>query len=224
MLIGQTIPDLNCYNKMNLLVGFDNIEVLFWLWPPVQRLLWPQVFCRGCDLAAIWNFNPWLYTNTIRSSNPLYRFSWIQGCVCVCGGGGGGGLSAWAPLPHTPLYSAEKIQGCVWGGGLSAWAPWQKFSPPLEPPKWNNALYRYLWRDAILSPGQPPEPPLAAPSFWKVWLCPWLNKGSFTCCSILPWSKQDLSSFHLHSEHLPIRSIDLLPMVGRVLRALCRPK
>ena len=35
--------------------------------------------------------------------------------------------------------------------------------------------YRGLWRAAILSPSQPPcSPlsPLAAPSFWKVWLSP----------------------------------------------------
>ena len=41
--------------------------------------------------------------------------------------------------------------------------------------KWNDTLHGGLWRAAILSPDQSPwweSCPLAALSFWKVWLCP----------------------------------------------------
>ena len=62
-------------------------------------------------------------------------------------------------------------QWCGQGGNC----PLAETLPPSCPPKWNYTLYRGLWRAAILSPSLPPRSlvsPLAAPSFWKVWLRP----------------------------------------------------
>ena len=77
------------------------------------------------------------------------------------------------------LYYIEKVipmlcNSGVARGGRGRPPPWQKLCP-LSPPKWNYTLCRGLWRTAILSPSQPPThlwAPLAAPSFWNVWLRP----------------------------------------------------
>ena len=57
-----------------------------------------------------------------------------------------------------------------WLGGLNLSL---RSSAPLEPPKWNDTLYRHLWRAAILSSRQPPPwapldgPHLPPPHFEK---------------------------------------------------------
>ena len=56
----------------------------------------------------------------------------------------------------------EIIQGSS-QGGLGTHAPSQKMSPPI----WNDTFYRGLWREAILSHDQPPEPPLLPLYFEK---------------------------------------------------------
>ena len=55
-----------------------------------------------------------------------------------------------------------------WAGG--AWAPQ---SEP-QPPKWNDTLYKGLWRATILSPSQPPQP-LPPPHFEKSGFAPALD-------------------------------------------------
>ena len=60
------------------------------------------------------------------------------------------------------------------GGGQGAWAPSQKPSPPpLEPLKWNETLYRSLWRAAILSFLLPPHLDPVNPWWSESWVLIW---------------------------------------------------
>ena len=69
---------LNRYNKRNLLVSFlTTLKQLLNL-TPVQTILWPQASCTGCDLAVIWNSDPWTPTNIMKLSNLLFLFSWVN--------------------------------------------------------------------------------------------------------------------------------------------------
>ena len=79
-------------------------------------------------------------------------------------------------LTNTPTYSSQRGQGGAWA--LSVRSPVPPWSPPNkmtlctrgcgEPPFWVPV--------SALFPS--PQHPLAAPSFWKVWLHPWVSTQS----------------------------------------------
>ena len=84
----------------------------------------------------------------------------------------------WNRLVQTLCLNAVPIlKDFQWRSQEGGHSPLAETLTPLLPPKWNYTLYRGLWRAAILSPSQlppaHPSAPLAAPSFWKVWLRPW---------------------------------------------------
>ena len=69
-------------------------------------------------------------------------------------------LTQW-PLIFLSLCSHRMQWRSQRGAGGGGDRPlWQKLCPPSCPPKWNYILYRGLWRAPILSPSQPPPPPL----------------------------------------------------------------
>ena len=67
----------NRYNKRNLLV-WSSTTSNFWIWSLYKLFCDPQAFCTGCDPAAIWNSDPWTYTNIMKLSNLLFLFSWLN--------------------------------------------------------------------------------------------------------------------------------------------------
>ena len=70
---------LNRYNKRNQLVWFSTTSKQLLNLTPVQVILWPPGFaCTGCDPVAIWNGDPWTHTNTMKLSNLLLLFSWVN--------------------------------------------------------------------------------------------------------------------------------------------------
>ena len=50
----------------------------FSIWPLYKLSCDLQASCTGCDLAAIWNGNPWTHTNIMKLSNFLFLFSWVN--------------------------------------------------------------------------------------------------------------------------------------------------
>ena len=87
------------------------------------------------------------------------------------------------PGPIKSRSKSPKKSG--WG---EAWSPPVRSPAPLEPPKWNDTLYRGLsWRAelpfwVLISP---PEPPLAAPSFWKSGYAP-EHKSNYNVPVLMP--------------------------------------
>ena len=65
-------------------------------------------------------------------------------------------------------YNKHRYARGVARGVLGAWTPQSEAqSLELPPPPWNDTLYMCQWRDAILSPGQPPVPLLSLHHFEK---------------------------------------------------------
>ena len=50
----------------------------FWIWPLYKLSYDPQASCTGCDLAAIWNGDPWTHTNIMKLSNLMFLSSWVN--------------------------------------------------------------------------------------------------------------------------------------------------